>query len=221
MGLSHHDTFILLGLLVGIGGPRRAVATDAHPVPDLPGARRARARLRPGPAARRRCARVRARRRACRRCSTLGVLHVAARPAPQHAPDRAARDRAGRRHGRRRWRSSRMPGSGCRGRRRSCWARGGPDRSARCLRDLRAPRHPAQARHADRGREPDQRRDGARRLSRRGRRRRHRHLLGLDLGQGFVVAVAGGLAIGLVVGYLVAWRASAWTTLRPRSRSPC
>ena len=103
------------------------------------------------------------------------VLHLAARPAHERAADLAARGRARARDDAHRRR--RLP----RGDRRALVAgllRDRRDRRAdrrgRGDRDRLAARAPAPARDADRGREPDQRRDGARRLQLRRRGRRHR-----------------------------------------------
>ena len=147
MGLSHHDTLVLLGLLVGIGGLVALVAADAHPVPDLPRARRARARLRARPAAGHAAARVRARRRPARRCSTprrssrrcatcarnmrsIGLLAIGLVAATVVTVALVAHA----------WRRAAVGGRVRARRRRRA------DRSARGLGDLRAPRHPAPAR---------------------------------------------------------------------------
>ena len=149
--------------------PRRAVSDPARDrrQPRRLRARRARRRARPGarplhlPAA---------------AAVQRGVLLLAARPAQEPAPDHAQRDRArapdhGRRGGHRARRDRRAAvGGGVRPRRDRL-----ADRPARGDHDRAAPRRAAERDGGHRGREPRQRRHGARRLPG-GRRRGGRQL---------------------------------------------
>ena len=162
-------------------GAARAGADPAHPVSDPARARRARHRLHPRRAALELRPDDRARRLPAAAALLGGVLHLAARPAHERAGDLAAFGRASCSR-----RCSRSPPSATPSIGRPLVAgllRDRRDRRAdRCRRgdgDRLAPRPPAPARDADRGREPDQRRHGARGLLLRRRRRRDRQLLAL------------------------------------------
>src|SRR5262249_33733588 len=186
-------------------GAPGARAVPARSLSDPARARRARDQFRAGDPDDHAAAGHRARRAPAAAALPGGLLHLAPRPAAKRRPDlgpghRARRGNDDRRGGRRTHDDPRLPlGSRLRARRRGL--ANGPHCGGR---------HCAQAwgsapgRRDRRGREPGQRRQRARPLSSCCRGRRLGRLLDLGRRLRFVWTAAGGIAVGLVIAYLIA-----------------